>query len=108
MDPKRLEEIAAWADEHDFSEEIAESVPNDGAVENPMVTTSLRVPRNVMRGLRSAAEERGVKVTVLMREWLEERLGAEAAREEVFVSAADVRRLIAAKGHSADELRAGV
>ncbi|WP_157515995.1 hypothetical protein [Nocardiopsis trehalosi] len=102
-----MDDVARWAEGHDFSEEIADSVPNDDAVENPMITTSLRLPRTVMRGLRAAADERGVRVTALMREWLEERLGAEAEAEDVFVSAADVRRLIAVKGHPVRELTAG-
>ncbi|MEO7194397.1 MAG: hypothetical protein ABIZ05_06180 [Pseudonocardiaceae bacterium] len=45
-------------------------------VGEPMVSRSVRFPRNTMDRLREAARVRGVGVTQLIREWTEERLAA--------------------------------
>ncbi|MGH3829876.1 MAG: hypothetical protein ACRDRS_05395 [Pseudonocardiaceae bacterium] len=45
-------------------------------VGEPMVSLSVRFPRNTMDRLREAARVRGVGVTQLIREWTEERLAA--------------------------------
>lgn len=106
MDPKKLDEIAKWVDEHDFSEEIEQAEPNLDAVENPMITTSLRLPRDVMEGLRKVADERGIKVTALMRDWLEQRLAIDGTGDDDVLTVGDLRRLIATKAHSTEGFRA--
>lgn len=106
MNDKKWDELAAYVDEHDFSAEIDSGEWDDRVIENPMITTSLRLPRNVMEQLRAAAEERGIKVTALMREWLEQRLAADDSGDDAFISVADVQRLIATKAHSVGELKA--
>jgi hypothetical protein len=47
------------------------------AVRKPMVTYALRRPKPVIGRLRAAAENRDIKVSTLMREWLEERLASD-------------------------------
>ncbi|WP_046470427.1 CopG family antitoxin [Allosalinactinospora lopnorensis] len=106
MDDKKWDELAEYVDEHDFSAEVESGEWDDRVVENPMVTTSLRLPRDVLERLREIAAERGIKVTALMRDWLEQRLATDGADDDV-LTVADLRRLIATKAHSAGEFKAG-
>lgn len=71
-----LEEAAAWYDTHDTSELPGETVDVEPAPV-PTVSRSVRFDLDTMGRLRRVAVDRGVEVTQLMRQWIEERLAEE-------------------------------
>ena len=73
----------------------AQVPPPDSDV--PMVSRSVRLPLDTYERVRSAAEERGLGVTTLMRQWIE--AGLADLDDSPTVSLADVRRAIAALAH---------
>jgi predicted DNA-binding protein len=62
--------------------------------EIPMVSRSVRLPQETYARVRAAAEERGLGVTTLMRQWIE--AGLAELDDSATVSLADVRRALAA------------
>ena len=60
----------------------------------PMVSRSVRLPLDTYERVRSAADERGLGVTTLMRQWIE--AGLAELDDSTTVSLADVRRALAA------------
>lgn len=73
----------------------AQVPPPDSDV--PMVSRSVRLPLDTYERVRSAAEERGLGVTTLMRQWIE--AGLADLDDSTTVSLADVRRALAALAH---------
>ncbi len=76
---KRQEDIEALAshyDTHDTTAELASATRDEDVTVEPMVTTSLRLPRSVMQDVRDEARRAGVRPTALMRGWIEERARA--------------------------------
>jgi hypothetical protein len=70
-DRERLERIADEYEGVDLSAEIEQAEYDDGVPAEPMVTTSLRLPKPVMDAVRVTAEARGIRPTTLMREWVQ-------------------------------------
>jgi hypothetical protein len=68
-DREQLERIAAGYETGDASAELDRAEYDDTTTAEPMVTTSLRLPKPVMDAVRAAAEARGIRPTTLMREW---------------------------------------
>ena len=60
----------------------------------PMVSRSVRLPLDTYERVRSAADERGLGVTTLMRQWIE--AGLADLDDSTTVSLGDVRRALAA------------
>ena len=60
----------------------------------PMVSRSVRLPLDTYERVRSAADERGLGVTTLMRQWIE--AGLAELDDSTTVSLGDVRRALAA------------
>ena len=67
-------ELRDYYDNTDLSENIEAAERLEPTVDEPMVTYALRLPKPVMDRMREVAEVRGVRVSALMRTWLEERL----------------------------------
>lgn len=65
--------------------------------ENRMVGITIRLPQATLDAARAVADEEGIKVTALLREWVEQRL-AERVDDASVVAVADLRRLIARAG----------
>ena len=95
MSPEELERIAEYYDTHDVSTEIEDSVLVDSVVAEPMITTSLRLPKPIMDAIRAAADEPGIRATALMREWLEERLTQHRENGEFMVPASAMLAVLA-------------
>lgn len=70
-EPSHRERLAEHYDTTDTSEELAGAERDDAAPAEPMVTTSLRLPRSTMERLRHEARRQGVRPTQLIREWVE-------------------------------------
>ncbi|UNX54859.1 hypothetical protein MF406_00720 [Georgenia sp. TF02-10] len=72
----KLDEIAAHAQEHDFSEEMERGVWEDETETDPMVTTSLRLPKSLLDWVRERAATEHVRPSALIRQWIEQRRDA--------------------------------
>lgn len=99
---RKHDELREYYDRTDTSERLADAVleqPDAGA--EAMVTYALRLPKPVLDGLRAAAEARGVRVSALMRTWLEERLGGESGGQHKVVAVDDILALLAERAHPA-------
>lgn len=92
---RRVDELRDYYDTTDTAEvlEGATLEQPDTSVE-PMVTYALRLPQPVLEKLRDVAERRGVRVSGLMRTWLEERLGRESAGQEAVIAVDDLLALV--------------
>ena len=72
----RLDQIAAHAEAHDFATDMESAAWEDETETDPMVTTSLRVPKSLLDWVRERAVEQHVRPSVLIRQWLEQRRDA--------------------------------
>ena len=89
--PERAEDVPPFMDGLRFSDETAEAPPvPDGAV---MVVRSLRLPQDLDRRLKTAAEARGLPMSTLVREWIELELAA--LEDDQPISRADALRALA-------------
>lgn len=83
----KLDQIAEYVEQHDFTAEIEENGTWHSGGErdaDPMVSTSLRLPKSLLDWVRAEAEKSHVKHTVLIRAWIEEkRTGTEALAQRV-------------------------
>ena len=83
----KLEEIAAHAETHDFADEMRDALWEDETQVDPMITTSLRLPKSLLDWVRERAAEQHVRPSVLIRQWLEQRrdAGGAAGAEDLVV-----------------------
>jgi hypothetical protein len=88
----RLEEIAKHAETHDFSAEMETGKWEADTEADPMVTTSLRLPKSLLDWVREQAAEQHVRPTTLIRQWIEQ-LRRAGAGDGVQGLAARVERL---------------
>lgn len=75
MNESKLEGIAAYAESHDFADEMQNGTWHDAEERDPdpMISTSLRLPKSLLDWVRAEAEESHVKHTALIRKWIEEK-----------------------------------
>lgn len=73
---KKTDEMAAYAQAHDFSKEMEQGVWETDAETDPMVTTSLRLPKSLLDWVREQAAAQHVRPTGLIRQWIEQRRDA--------------------------------
>jgi hypothetical protein len=96
MTTKKLAELAEHYDNTDLSENIeAATWEEPEQLAEPMVTYALRLPKPVIDALRAAAADRGVKVSTLMREWLEERLAHAETHPDAAIPVSALLALVA-------------
>jgi hypothetical protein len=69
----KLDEIAVHAQTHDFSPEMEQAVWETDAETDPMVTTSLRLPKLLLDWVREQAAAQHVRPSGLIRQWIEQR-----------------------------------
>lgn len=98
----KMDELRDYYDRTDTSDQLEGAILErpDTAAE-PMLTYALRLPKPVLDELRAAAERRGMRVSALMRAWLEERLGRESGGQEKVVSVDDILAFLAERAHPA-------
>lgn len=73
----RLDDIANYYADHDTSAEMGAGHWETGRAEpDPMVTTSLRLPKSVLDQVRERAETEGMKATAWMRAVVEDKVAA--------------------------------
>lgn len=91
-----MNELREHYDRTDTSAELERAeLEQPERVAEPMVTYALRLPEPVLEALRSAAEERGVRVSALMRGWLEERLGSESGGQAKMIAVDEILAFVA-------------
>jgi uncharacterized protein YdiU (UPF0061 family) len=95
FDRQQLERIAHEYEAGDASADLERAEYDDSTVAEPMVTTSLRLPKPVMDAVRAAADARGVRPTTLMREWVEQQLLDQATTGEQVVPISAVLAFLA-------------
>jgi hypothetical protein len=94
-DRERLEQIAERYETGDASAELERADYDDSTTAEPMVTTSLRLPKAVMDAVRAAADARGIRPTALMREWVEQHLLDQATAGEQVIPISAVLAFLA-------------
>lgn len=98
----KTDELREFYDNSDTSDLLRDAVlEQPESVAEPMVTYALRLPKPVLDELRAAAETRNIRVSALMRVWLEERLGRESGGQDKVVSVDDLLALVAERGRNA-------
>lgn len=97
----KINELREYYDNTDTSAELEQATPEQpDTTAEPMVTYALRLPQPVLDGLREAAEARNVRVSTLMRDWLEQHLATETTSESRVVAVEDILALIAERGRT--------
>ena len=71
--PETVNALRQYYDTTDQSPMIERAVLETDVDPDPMVTTSLRLPKSLLDWVRGQAEEQGLKPTALLRRWVEER-----------------------------------
>lgn len=74
---EELAEVAEHVESHDMVEVVDTAVWDTDVSTEPMVVTSIRLPRPLMQRVRAQAEAAGVPATALIRGWVEDRLVAQ-------------------------------
>ncbi len=69
----KLDEIADYAQGHDFAAEMEQGTWEADAAADPMVTTSVRLPKSLLDWVRQRAAAQHVRPSVLIRQWIEQR-----------------------------------
>jgi hypothetical protein len=75
----KLDEMASYAQAHDFSTEMEQGVWETNTETDPMVTTCLRLPKSLLDWVREQAAAQHVRPTGLIRQWIEQRRNAGGA-----------------------------
>ena len=89
-----LDALRKHYDNTDTSAELEKAELDTMTVSEPMVGITVRLPASTLDAARSIARKDGVKVTALLRQWIEQNV-AEGADDEQMVPVAELKRLIA-------------
>jgi Arc/MetJ-type ribon-helix-helix transcriptional regulator len=69
----KLDDIADYAHGHDFATEMEQGTWETDTDADPMVTTSVRLPKSLLDWVRQRAAAQHVRPSVLIRQWIEQR-----------------------------------
>lgn len=69
----KLDAIATHSQAHDFSAEMEQGVWETHTETDPMITTSLRLPKSLLDWVREQAAAEHVRPSGLIRQWIEQR-----------------------------------
>ncbi|WP_024288996.1 hypothetical protein [Cellulomonas sp. KRMCY2] len=94
MDDATAGDLRSHYDGADTSAELERAELDTTAVAEPMAGITIRLSAATLDAARVLASERGLRVTALLREWIEERV-AEQADDTRVVPVAALKRLIA-------------
>ena len=89
-----LDALRQHYDKTDASAELEKAELDITIVGEPMVGITIRLPASTLDAARVIARKDGVKVTALLRRWIEQNV-AEGADDEQMVPVAELKRLIA-------------
>ncbi len=88
----KLDEIADYAQHHDFAAEMEQGTWEASTDADPMITTSVRLPKSLLDWVRHRAAAEHVRPSVLIRQWIEQHRDA-AGTQDAGDLAARVERL---------------
>ena len=95
MDAKELAALRAHYDTADTSTELDRAVLDTTVTESAMVGITVRLPAAVLNTARAQADAQGVKVTALLRAWIEAAT-AEGVDDDRMVRVSELRKVLAA------------
>lgn len=72
----KLDEIAGYAEHHDFGAEMEQCTWEADTAADPMITTSVRLPKSLLDWVRHRADAQHVRPSVLIRQWIEQQRDA--------------------------------
>jgi hypothetical protein len=98
-----LDALRQHYDTTDASVELERAELDTALVAEPMVGITVRLPASTLDAARAIARKDGVKVTALLRQWIEQNV-AEGTDDDQMVPVAELKRLIA---RSARDRQAG-
>ena len=98
-----LDALRQHYDNTDTSVELEKAELDATLVAEPMVGITVRLPASTLDAARAIARKDGVKVTALLRQWIEQNV-AEGTDDDQMVPVAELKRLIA---RSARDRQAG-
>ena len=67
------DEIAGYAQHHDFATEMEQGTWEADTEADRMITTSVRLPKSLLDWVRQRAAAQHVRPSVLIRQWIEQR-----------------------------------
>jgi uncharacterized protein (DUF4415 family) len=82
METQKLAELRDYYDNHSTAADMGDATWETEVEPDPMVTTSLRLPKSVLDWVRAQAEVEHTKPTALIRRWIEERQAGTAGVDE--------------------------
>ncbi len=88
----KLDKIADYTQHHDFAAEMEQGTWEADTDADPMITTSVRLPKSLLNWVRHRAAAQHVRPSVLIRQWIEQHRDA-AEAEDAGDLAARVERL---------------
>ena len=68
----KLNEIADYAEDHDFAAEMEQGTWEANTDADPMITTSVRLPKSLLDWIRQRAAAQHVRPSALIRQWIEQ------------------------------------
>ena len=94
MDDRTTDDIRRHYDDADTSPDLERAERDSTTVADPMVGITIRLPASTLDAARALARKQGLKVTALLRQWIEEHV-AEGSDDEQVIPVAELKRLIA-------------
>jgi hypothetical protein len=92
-----IDDLREYYDNNDQSAALAAATWETSTVDEPMVGITVRLPATTLNAAREVAESKNLRVTALIRQWIEDGL-AEQTDDARTVTVAELRRLIARAG----------
>ena len=89
-----LDALRMHYDNADTSAELERAELDTTVTTEPMVGITVRLPASTLDAARGIARKDGLKVTALLRQWIEQNV-AEGADDDQIVPVAELKRLIA-------------
>ena len=103
MTKAQREELAKYYSTHSTAEAMTTGEWVNEPAADPMVTTSLRLPVELMQAVRAMAAREGLKPTALMRRWVEDAIsgrgGSEPAKDDLQGLSAKVDQVLGLLGN---------
>jgi len=93
-----LDAVREHYDTTDTTVQLESAELDTSTVSEPMVGITIRLPASTLDAGRTIARKQGVKVTALLRQWIEQNV-AEGTDEDQVVPVAELKRLIARTAH---------
>ena len=97
MDEDELAELRDFYDNTDQSAALDAAELDTTTTDDPMVGITVRLAASTLNAARAIAQQRGVKVTAMIRQWVEQDL-ADQVDDQRVVPVSELRRLIARAG----------